>query len=47
MRTMMSIQNSASGNADDDKEWFQQAMLDPEIQMIIKDPWIQQVLKDF
>lgn len=40
MWTMMSIQNSASGNDDDDKVWFQQAMNDPEIQMIVKDPRI-------
>lgn len=42
---MMSIQTGASG--EDDKERFQQAMLDPEIQMLIKDPRIQQTLKDF
>lgn len=43
---MMSIQNG-TGGGDDDKERFAQAMLDPEIQMLVKDPRIQQVLKDF
>ena len=47
MRTMQTIQSSAySGSGEHDEERLRHAAADPEIQLLMRDPRIQQVLKD-